>query len=127
MHFGLNLINAWSADFFLQATTEAEKIGWEGLFLWDHVTFEFDVGLHDQWVSLGVIAARTKKLRLRKLVTPLARRRPHITAKATLTPDHLSKVARAGRISWMKREFSTPKNLENMVRVSHVYMEQTAL
>ncbi len=77
MHLGLNLINAWSAEFLLQSATEAEKAGWEGFFLWDHVTFEFDASLHDPWVLLGSIAARTQKLRLGTVVIPLARRRPH--------------------------------------------------
>lgn len=108
MRFGLNVINAWSPDFILQLAVAAEEAGWDGFFLWDHVTFEYDVSLHDPWILLGAIAACTKKIRLGTLVTPLARRRPHIVAKETATLDHLSKgrVVLGVGLGGVDREFS---------------------
>ena len=108
MRFGLNVINAWSPDFILQLALAAEEAGWDGFFLWDHVTFEYDVSLHDPWILLGAIAACTKKIRLGTLVTPLARRRPHIVAKETATLDHLSKgrVVLGVGLGGVEREFS---------------------
>jgi probable F420-dependent oxidoreductase len=108
MRFGLNVINAWSPDFILHLAVAAEEAGWDGFFLWDHVTFEYDVSLHDPWILLGAIAACTKKIRLGTLVTPLARRRPHIVAKETATLDHLSKgrVVLGVGLGGVDREFS---------------------
>jgi probable F420-dependent oxidoreductase len=88
--YGLNVINAWPPAFIVELATVADESGWDGFFLWDHLTFEFDVPLHDPWVVLGALAARTERLRLGPLVTPLARRRPHQIAKEAVTLDHLS-------------------------------------
>lgn len=86
MHFGLTVINAWSTTFQLELAMEAEKAGWDGFFLWDHLMFDWD-----PWVLLGAVAAVTEKMRLGTLVTPLPRRRPQEVAKQTVTLDHLSK------------------------------------
>jgi alkanesulfonate monooxygenase SsuD/methylene tetrahydromethanopterin reductase-like flavin-dependent oxidoreductase (luciferase family) len=62
---------------------EAERAGWDGVFLWDHLVFNRRVRLdvHDPWVLLGAVAQATERVRLGTLVTPLARRRPWIVAK----------------------------------------------
>jgi hypothetical protein len=44
----------------------------------------------DAWVALGAIAARTKRLRLGPLITPVARRRPWKLAREVVSLDHLS-------------------------------------
>lgn len=85
MRFGLTVINAWSTSFQLEMAKEAEKAGWDGFFLWDHLMFDWD-----PWVLLGAVAAVTEKMRLGPLVTPLARRRPQKVAKEAVTLDHLS-------------------------------------
>jgi alkanesulfonate monooxygenase SsuD/methylene tetrahydromethanopterin reductase-like flavin-dependent oxidoreductase (luciferase family) len=71
---------------------EAEQAGWDGAFFWDHLVWDADLGLdvHDPWVLLGAVAARTERLRLGTLVTPLARRRPWMVARHLITLDHLS-------------------------------------
>lgn len=89
MLYGLNVINAWPPAFIVELATLADAAGWDGVFLWDHLPFEFDVPLHDPWVLRGALA-RTERVRLGPLVTPLARRRPHQVAKEAVTLDHLS-------------------------------------
>jgi hypothetical protein len=71
---------------------DAEAAGWDGVFLWDHMQWDKQVGVdvHDPWVLLGAMAARTERVRLGTLVTPLARRRPWVVAKHVTTLDHLS-------------------------------------
>jgi len=71
---------------------EAEQAGWDGVFLWDHMVLLPDLRLdvHDPWVLLGAMAARTERVRLGTLVTPLARRRPWVVARHVITLDHLS-------------------------------------
>ncbi len=69
----------------------AERRGWDGIFLWDHVTYRPPVSaVADPWIALSAIACATQKLRLGTMVTPLSRRRVHKLARETVTLDHLS-------------------------------------
>lgn len=69
----------------------AEQHGWDGIFLWDHILWRPPVRtVADPWVALGAIAARTERLRLGPLVTPLSRRHVHKVARETVTLDQLS-------------------------------------
>lgn len=71
---------------------DAERAGWDGVFLWDHVQWSPDrPDVHDPWVLLGAIAQATERVRLGTLVTPLSRRRPTMVAKQITTLDHLSR------------------------------------
>jgi alkanesulfonate monooxygenase SsuD/methylene tetrahydromethanopterin reductase-like flavin-dependent oxidoreductase (luciferase family) len=70
---------------------EAEQAGWDGFFIWDHITF--DANFHpmaDAWVALGAIAMTTQRIRIGTMITPLARRRPWKLARETVTVDQLS-------------------------------------
>src|SRR5579872_1120055 len=70
---------------------EAEENGWDGVFLWDHIVYRAPVrAVADPWVMLSAIAARTERLRLGPLVTPLSRRRVQKLARETVTLDRLS-------------------------------------
>ncbi|MDK2982477.1 MAG: hypothetical protein PWQ55_2824 [Chloroflexota bacterium] len=68
----------------------AEEAGWDGFFLWDHLTRYWPTDVADVWVAMGAIAARTKRIRFGALVTPLARRRPWQVAREAVTLDRLS-------------------------------------
>ncbi|MFX1326121.1 MAG: LLM class flavin-dependent oxidoreductase [Promethearchaeota archaeon] len=71
---------------------EAEKAGWDGFFLWDHLVFMegLNVPVLDPWVALSAIAMKTKKIKLGPLITPIARRRPWKLAREVLSLDYLS-------------------------------------
>src|SRR3954447_6197021 len=72
--------------------SRAEQRGWNGFFLWDHVTYPAPVrGVADPWVALAAIACATEQLRLGPMVTPLSRRRVQKLARETVTLDHLSR------------------------------------
>jgi len=74
----------------------AERTGWDGFFLWDHLSYRPPVrAVADPWVALAAIAYATERIRLGPLVTPLSRRRVHKLARETVTLDHLS----AGRLT----------------------------
>lgn len=62
----------------------AEANGWDALFVWE--------GLYgtDAWVSLGVAATRTTRLRLGTMLTPVSRRKPWELAGQVATVDRLS-------------------------------------
>ncbi len=70
----------------------AERAGWDGFFLWDHL-FAFEPGpveTVDPWIALTAAACATTRIRLGTLVTPLPRRRPVVVARQTVTLDRLS-------------------------------------
>ncbi|HVA70209.1 MAG TPA: LLM class flavin-dependent oxidoreductase [Acidimicrobiales bacterium] len=70
----------------------AEETGWDGFFLWDHLRYPAPVrDILDPYVCLGVMAARTSRITLGPMVTPLIRRRPQVVARQAVTLDRLSK------------------------------------
>jgi alkanesulfonate monooxygenase SsuD/methylene tetrahydromethanopterin reductase-like flavin-dependent oxidoreductase (luciferase family) len=69
---------------------EAERRGWDGVFLWDHVQRDPGQPVADPWIALAAIAHSTERVRLGALITPLARRRPHKVARETASLDLLS-------------------------------------
>ncbi len=68
----------------------AETAGWDGVFVWDHLGFVWGPPAADPWVVLAAIAATTERIRLGTMVTPVARRRPHVLAQTVATLDRLS-------------------------------------
>ena len=71
----------------------AERAGFDGFFLWDHLVFS-DAGegppILDPWQILAAVATRTSRIRLGTMITPVPRRRPWQLAKETVTLDRLS-------------------------------------
>ena len=94
MKFGLNVIHVWNVEnpteFILNLAVAADEAGWEGFFLWDHITWFVQAPMVDSLTMLAAIASRTKNLRLGTIVTPLPRRRPQVIARQLATLDHLS-------------------------------------
>ena len=77
--------------FLMELASRAEELGWDGLFLWDHIRYRAPTrDLLDCWVALSAIATATERIRIGPMVTPIARRRPHKLARETVTLDHLS-------------------------------------
>jgi alkanesulfonate monooxygenase SsuD/methylene tetrahydromethanopterin reductase-like flavin-dependent oxidoreductase (luciferase family) len=67
----------------------AEAAGWDGFFVWDHLLFTGVTDIADPWTCLSAIAMRTSRIAIGPMVTPLARRRPHVLARQAVTLDHL--------------------------------------
>jgi alkanesulfonate monooxygenase SsuD/methylene tetrahydromethanopterin reductase-like flavin-dependent oxidoreductase (luciferase family) len=88
MRFGVNVPNVGDPAELVELAVAAERAGWDGFFVWDHLNALPD--MHDPWVVLGAVAARTSRLRLGTMVTPVPRRRPWKLAKEVCTLDHLS-------------------------------------
>jgi alkanesulfonate monooxygenase SsuD/methylene tetrahydromethanopterin reductase-like flavin-dependent oxidoreductase (luciferase family) len=96
LRHGIHLpIFAEPAD-LVELGVRAERAGWDGCLLWDHVlgSREMAMPMADPWVVLGALAVRTSRIRLGTAVTPVARRRPWKLARETVTVDRLS----AGRL-----------------------------
>ena len=62
----------------------AERAGWDGVFVW-----EAGYGV-DAWTLLAAIAARTSRIRLGTMLTPLPWRRPWKVASQVATLDQIS-------------------------------------
>ena len=74
-----------------ELAARAERRGWDGFFVWDHVAYSEPVrALADPWITLAAVAVATRRLTIGPLVTPLPRRRPHQLARETVTLDRLS-------------------------------------
>jgi alkanesulfonate monooxygenase SsuD/methylene tetrahydromethanopterin reductase-like flavin-dependent oxidoreductase (luciferase family) len=71
---------------------QAEQAGWDGLFVWDHVTHRKELrrAIADPWVLLTAAALATERIRLGTMVTPVARRRVSKLAREVTTLDRLS-------------------------------------
>jgi alkanesulfonate monooxygenase SsuD/methylene tetrahydromethanopterin reductase-like flavin-dependent oxidoreductase (luciferase family) len=73
-----------SATEQLEQAVLAEQSGWDGVFVW-----EAAYGV-DAWSLLAAMAARTQRIRLGTLLTPLPWRRPWKVASQVATVDQLS-------------------------------------
>jgi alkanesulfonate monooxygenase SsuD/methylene tetrahydromethanopterin reductase-like flavin-dependent oxidoreductase (luciferase family) len=69
---------------------EAEAAGWDGFFVWDHLSFVWGPPAADPWILLAAIASATTRVRIGTAVAVLPRRRPHVVALAAATLDRLS-------------------------------------
>ncbi len=98
MYYAINIPNFGPfADPHLVAELahEAEESGWNGFFVWDHISYDIRgaqeaVPVADPWHMLAAIALRTKHIKISPYATPLPRRRPWKVARESVTLDHLS-------------------------------------
>jgi alkanesulfonate monooxygenase SsuD/methylene tetrahydromethanopterin reductase-like flavin-dependent oxidoreductase (luciferase family) len=70
----------------------AEAAGWDGFFVWDHLQYGDRVtAIADVWTCCAAVAMRTDRLLFGPMVTPLARRRPHVLARQAASLAVLSR------------------------------------
>src|SRR5262245_20326455 len=84
MHYGVTLPYEEDPRALVELACEAEAAGWDGVFVWDGIEW------NDAWVILTGIAARTERIRIGTMLTPVSRRRPWKLAQETATLDWLS-------------------------------------
>src|SRR5512138_2728550 len=92
MRYGLNLINFGDTGdprVLAGLAQEAEKAGWDGFFIWDHIA-GMGLPMVDPWVALAAISLNTQRIRIGTTVTPLPRRRPWKLARETVSVDRIS-------------------------------------
>jgi alkanesulfonate monooxygenase SsuD/methylene tetrahydromethanopterin reductase-like flavin-dependent oxidoreductase (luciferase family) len=83
MRYGMILPGGTAVEQIEQAVL-AEQAGWDGMFVW-----EAAYGV-DAWSLLAAIAARTERIRLGTMLTPLPWRRPWKVASQVVTLDQIS-------------------------------------
>lgn len=90
----------------------AERLGFEALFTSDHYYSVMGAegrGSNDAWTILAGVAARTERIRLGTMVSPVTFRHPTVLAKVATTVDHIS----GGRVEigigagWWREEHRT--------------------
>lgn len=95
LRYGLYIPNfgrSAEPSFLSDMALDAERSGWDGFFLWDHlVEYDRRVQLYDSFTTLAAIAVKTKRIRIGTTVTPLPRLKPWAAARQLVTLDHLSK------------------------------------
>ena len=97
MKFGIQIENhlGFSYDTVQKVGLEAERLGFDGLFICDHLQGRNEPTASqpclDPWVTLGALAAATKTLRLGTLVSAVGFRYPSLVAKMAATLDAISK------------------------------------
>jgi alkanesulfonate monooxygenase SsuD/methylene tetrahydromethanopterin reductase-like flavin-dependent oxidoreductase (luciferase family) len=93
MKLGVNVPNFGTfADpaAFTSLAVEAEKAGWDGVFIWDHLLVWSGNVVGDPWILLAAAAAATDRIVLGPMVTPVPRRRPWKLAREAVSLDQLS-------------------------------------
>src|SRR5579863_10523701 len=95
---------------WLALALEAEAAGLDGLFRSDHyrsINRGDPAGSLDAWATLAALAARTERIRLGTLVSPVAFRHASVLAKSVVTVDQIS----SGRVElgigagWFEAEY----------------------
>ena len=97
---------------WLAMAEAAERLGFEALFTSDHylsVQGSRERGSSDAWTMLAALAARTSRIRLGTLVSPVTFRPPAVLAKAAATVDHVSggRVELGMGAGWWEEEHRT--------------------
>jgi alkanesulfonate monooxygenase SsuD/methylene tetrahydromethanopterin reductase-like flavin-dependent oxidoreductase (luciferase family) len=84
---------AWTAldpPLAVDAAVEAERLGYDSIWVADHLIHGHDGGILEGWTTLCVIAGRTQRVRLGTIHMAQALRPPAMGAKITATLDALS-------------------------------------
>ncbi len=92
MKFGIYLPNFGpfgDARALANLARDAESSGWDGFFIWDHISGS-SLPFVDPWVGLTAVAISTRTIRFGTTVTPLPRRRPWKVAREAVSIDQLS-------------------------------------
>lgn len=93
MQFAVNLPNFGSfsdPESMVDLAVTAEEAGWDGFFIWDHMSMGWPIPFADVTVALAAIALATGRIRFGALMTPLPRRHPAKFAREAIELDHLS-------------------------------------
>jgi alkanesulfonate monooxygenase SsuD/methylene tetrahydromethanopterin reductase-like flavin-dependent oxidoreductase (luciferase family) len=107
---GVNLWNQYT-DWprFLEAMIEAEELGFDSLFTWDHVypiIGSWEGPALETYTGMAAVAAHTKRATIGHLVTANTFRNPALVAKMITTIDHISngRAVLGMGAAWMEPE-----------------------
>lgn len=93
MKWGLSISLSGELDdprLVAELAANAEEVGWDGVFVWDHLWNRTLVPFADPFVTLAAIAMATRRVLIGTMVTALPRRRTQLVAQAATSLDRLS-------------------------------------
>jgi alkanesulfonate monooxygenase SsuD/methylene tetrahydromethanopterin reductase-like flavin-dependent oxidoreductase (luciferase family) len=94
-------------QYFLDPTLLGEKLGYTAVFISDHFMMPENTTTVDPWTTLCALGARTKRIRLGSLVTPIPFYQPHVLAKNVVVVDMISqgRALLGAGCGWYEKEF----------------------
>lgn len=115
LKFGVQIENhlGFTYEKVASVAREAEKLGFDGLFICDHLQGRTeDLAKQpclDTWVTLGAIASTTERIELGTLVSAVGFRYPSLLAKMAATLDHIShgRLRLAIGAGWYEPEYAS--------------------
>jgi F420-dependent oxidoreductase-like protein len=121
-------------DDWLALARVCEESGLEGLFRSDHYSSWGEKSALDAWTVLAALAARTERIRLGTLVSPVTFRHPSALAKSVVTVDHISggRAELGMGAGWMEKEHAgygfpfpdTPTRMEMLAEQAEIVVRQ---
>jgi alkanesulfonate monooxygenase SsuD/methylene tetrahydromethanopterin reductase-like flavin-dependent oxidoreductase (luciferase family) len=91
LRFGLMYLQAAPIDDMLERVRRGDDMGFDSLWVADHMTGQYPkLVSYEAWSLLGAIAMATSRARIGTLVTPITFRHPALLAMAATTVDHAS-------------------------------------
>jgi probable F420-dependent oxidoreductase len=107
MKFGLAVSGRANPLTLEKMAVKADELGYDSFLVTDHFMLPDSNNHIDVWAFLPYLAAKTRKIRLGTVVTPIPFRPPAILAKMISTVDNLShgRVILGAGFGWFKPEF----------------------
>jgi alkanesulfonate monooxygenase SsuD/methylene tetrahydromethanopterin reductase-like flavin-dependent oxidoreductase (luciferase family) len=91
LRFGLMYLQAAPFGDVLERVRRGEEMGFDSLWIADHMTGQYpSLVSFEAWSLLGALAMATSRARIGTLVTPITFRHPALLAMAATTVDHAS-------------------------------------
>ncbi len=92
LKFGVQLSCRWLYPISdsIETFVLADKLGFDSIWVGDHLAFEHGEKILDTWMSLALVAANTQNVMIGTAVTDPHRRHPAVLAQACTTLDILS-------------------------------------
>lgn len=93
MRFGLSFPNFGDyaePGVLVELAVAAERAGWDGFFVWDHIVVSDGMPVVDPWVVMGAIGQATDRIVIGPMVVALPRHRPWVVARQAVSLDRLT-------------------------------------
>jgi alkanesulfonate monooxygenase len=152
IEFGVNFATYGfpSFPFLLESSIRAERIGFDAIWVLDHLFLPDRVykaigeepgrrDALDAWIVMAAIATVTKSVRIGSCVTPIPLRNPSLLAKTAATLDNLSngRVILGVGVGWFSEEFRSygigwdsfqvrvAKTIEGVIVIKKLWIEDS--